>query len=188
MLSDEQKDALKRLAQASIRHGLETGEAISVDDYINEKEYETILPDYQAAAFVTLKKNGQLRGCIGSLSASRPLSEDVAENAFAAAFRDHRFNTVSEDEMDEIEISISVLTAPEQMVFTSENDLLSQLQPGVDGLILTEGGNRGTFLPSVWEECPQPALFLSHLKMKAGLPVDYWSGTMKIERYETVSW
>ncbi len=188
LLSDEQKDGLKKLSLASIRHGLETGEPLSVDDYIDEKGGGEMLPDYQGAAFVTLKKNGQLRGCIGSLSAYRPLPEDVAENAFAAAFRDPRFNTLTEDEMDEIEISISVLTAPEPMVFTSEQDLLSQLQPGVDGMILTEGGNRGTFLPSVWENCPEPASFLSHLKMKAGLPADYWSGTMKIERYKTVSW
>ncbi|HDZ78001.1 MAG TPA: AmmeMemoRadiSam system protein A, partial [Gammaproteobacteria bacterium] len=130
----------------------------------------------------------QLRGCVGSLTACRSLSEDVAENAFAAAFRDHRFNALTEDELAEIEISISVLSTPELMVFTSEQELLSQLQPGVDGIILTEGGNRGTFLPSVWEHYPQPASFLSHLKMKAGLPADYWSDTMKIERYNTVSW
>ncbi len=187
-LSDEQKDGLKKLSLASIRQGLAAGEPLSVDDYIVENDSGGKLPDYQAAAFVTLKKNGQLRGCIGSLSAYRPLPEDVAENAFSAAFRDHRFNTLTEDEMDEIEISISVLTAPELMVFTSEQDLLSQLQPGVDGMILTEGGNRGTFLPSVWENYPEPASFLSHLKMKAGLPADYWSGTLKVERYKTVSW
>ncbi|NOY15770.1 MAG: AmmeMemoRadiSam system protein B [Gammaproteobacteria bacterium] len=188
VLSDEQKDSLKKLSLASIRHGLETGEPLSVDAYIDEKGNGEKLPDYQAATFVTLKKNGQLRGCIGSLSAYRSLPEDVAENAFAAAFRDHRFTPLTEDELDEIEISISVLTAPELMVFTSEQDLISQLQPFVDGIILTEGGNRGTFLPSVWENYPEPASFLSHLKLKAGLPADYWSGTMKIERYKTISW
>ncbi|GBE09103.1 MAG TPA: AmmeMemoRadiSam system protein B [Gammaproteobacteria bacterium] len=188
VLSDEQKDSLKKLSLASIRHGLKTGEPLSVDDYIVENDTGENLPDYQAASFVTLKKNGQLRGCVGSLTACRSLSEDVAENAFAAAFRDHRFNALTEDELAEIEISISVLSTPELMVFTSEQELLSQLQPGVDGIILTEGGNRGTFLPSVWEHYPQPASFLSHLKMKAGLPADYWSDTMKIERYNTVSW
>jgi len=188
VLSDELKDSLKKLSLASIRHGLETGEPLSVDDYIVENDNGEKRSDYQAAAFVTLKKNGQLRGCIGSLSACRSLPEDVAENAFAAAFRDHRFNTLTEDEMAEIEITISVLTAPELMAFTSEQELLSQLRPGVDGIILTEAGNRGTFLPSVWENYPEPASFLSHLKMKAGLPADYWSGTMKIERYKTVSW
>jgi AmmeMemoRadiSam system protein B/AmmeMemoRadiSam system protein A len=188
ILSDEQKEWLKKLALASIRHGLETGSPLTVDDFVDEEGREAIIPDYQAAAFVTLKKEGELRGCIGSLSAYRPLCEDVAENAFAAAFRDHRFGAVSESEMDDLELSISVLTAPELIVFTSESDLISRLRPGVDGLILTEGGNRGTFLPSVWEELPQADDFLTHLKMKAGLPKDYWSGTIKLERYETISW
>lgn len=187
-LSDRQKECLKKLALASIRHGLETGEPLSVDEFVDEECAGARLPDYQGAAFVTLKKDGQLRGCIGSLSAYRPLHEDIAENAFAAAFRDHRFNAVTEAELDDMEISVSVLTSPELIEFTSESDLVSQLRPGVDGLIMTEGGNRGTFLPSVWENLPEPASFLSQLKLKAGLPADYWSGTIKVERYETISW
>ena len=187
-LSEEQKQWLKELAMASIRHGLETGSPLTVDNFVNESPVDMALPDYHAAAFVTLKKGGDLRGCIGSLSAYRPLHIDIAENAFAAAFRDHRFNPVNESEIDEIEISISVLTAPELIVFTSESDLISQLRPGVDGLILTDAGNRGTFLPSVWENYPQPESFFTHLKMKAGLPADHWSGTIKLERYETLSW
>jgi hypothetical protein len=146
------------------------------------------LPDYDGAAFVTLKENGELRGCIGSLAASRPLDQDIAMNAFAAAFSDPRFNPVTADEVDELEISISVLTTPELMIFRSEEDLVSQLRPGIDGLILTEGRNRGTFLPSVWENYPERESFLNHLKMKAGLASNYWSGTLKVERYETVSW
>ena len=187
-MSDEQKESLKKLALASIKCGLETGNPLSVDDYFKEIDGDVKLPDYQGAAFVTLKKNDQLRGCIGSLAAYRPLKEDVAENAFAAAFRDPRFSAVTETEIDDIELSISVLTPPEMIVFTSEQDLIAQLRPGVDGLIMTEGGNRGTFLPSVWENYPQPESFLSHLKLKAGLPAGYWSGTIKVERYETVSW
>jgi AmmeMemoRadiSam system protein B/AmmeMemoRadiSam system protein A len=187
-LSDEQKSGLKKLALASIKHGLETGRPISVDEFMDEDDNGTILPDYNGAAFVTLKKDGELRGCIGSLSANRPLHEDIAENAFAAAFRDHRFGAVTESELDDIEISISVLTPPELMSFSSEQDLIAQLRPGVDGLVISEGGKRGTFLPSVWENFPQADSFLAHLKLKAGLPADYWSGTIKIERYETISW
>jgi AmmeMemoRadiSam system protein A len=187
-LSDAQKSSLKKLALASIRHGLETGRPISVDAFIDEDEDGTSLPDYDGAAFVTLKKDGELRGCIGSLSANRPLHEDIAENAIAAAFRDHRFSAVTESELDDIEISVSVLTPPESMTFSSEQDLIAQLRPGVDGLIISEGAMRGTFLPSVWENYPQADSFLAHLKMKAGLPADYWSGTIKVERYETVSW
>lgn len=184
-LSEAQKQALKKLAMASIKHGLDTGNPLAIEDFDNEG---VELPTFQAATFVTLKKSGQLRGCIGSLTARRPLCEDIAENAFAAAFRDHRFSAVTEDEIDDIDISISLLTAPEPVSFTSEEDLLAQLQPGQDGLILSAGANRGTFLPSVWEDLPDSASFLAHLKLKAGLPADYWSGNMKIERYNTVCW
>jgi AmmeMemoRadiSam system protein B/AmmeMemoRadiSam system protein A len=187
-LTGEQKQALKELALASIKHGLETGKAVSVNEFSAEHELSCELPEYDGAAFVTLEKNGELRGCIGSLAAYRPLDHDIAENAFAAAFRDPRFTPLSPEELDEIDISISVLTEPELMVFKSEEDLVAQIRPGVDGLILTEGQNRGTFLPSVWEHYPESAAFLNHLKMKAGLPSTYWSGTLKVERYQTISW
>jgi AmmeMemoRadiSam system protein B/AmmeMemoRadiSam system protein A len=187
-LSEEQKQWLKELAMASIRHGLETGSPLTADNFVNDKPGDMPVPDYHAAAFVTLKKDGDLRGCIGSLEAHRPLHEDVAENAFAAAFRDHRFSPINESEIDDVELSISVLTEPELLVFTSEKNLISQLRPGVDGLILTDGGYRGTFLPSVWEHYPQAETFFRHLKEKAGLPADHWSGTIKLERYETLSW
>lgn len=184
-LSEAQKQALKNLALASIKHGLDEGKPLDVDEFDNAG---VELPTFQAATFVTLKKGGQLRGCIGSLIARRPLCEDIADNAFAAAFRDHRFSAVTEDEIDDIDISVSLLTTPEPMSFTSEEDLIAQLQPGQDGLILSAGTNRGTFLPSVWEDLPDSASFLAHLKLKAGLPADYWSGNIKIERYKTVCW
>lgn len=183
-LSEAQKVDLKALALASIRHGLEAGEALGRDAFPSGCDW----PRDNGAAFVTLKKAGQLRGCIGSLSAHRPLAEDVSENAYAAAFRDPRFPPLRSEELDGLEISISVLTPPQRLSFASEQELLAQLRPGVDGLILTEGGRRGTFLPSVWESYPEPAVFLRHLKMKAGLPPDYWSDTVSVERYETLSW
>jgi AmmeMemoRadiSam system protein B/AmmeMemoRadiSam system protein A len=187
-LDDAQKQALKELARESIRHGLEAAGPLSVDEFIEQGELGCKLPTYDGAAFVTLKKDGELRGCIGSLSAHRRLDQDIAENAFAAAFRDHRFSPLTEDEFADLDVSISVLTTPELITFKSEQDLVEQLRPGVDGLILTEGMNRGTFLPSVWENYPESASFLNHLKMKAGLPANYWSGTLKVERYETISW
>jgi len=188
VISGEQKEGLKNLALASIHHGIAAGEPLSLNDFNDQHASLKRLQNYQAAAFVTLKLDGQLRGCIGSLSAYRPLVEDVSENAFAAAFRDPRFNGLTEQELENIEISISVLTAPQLMVFTSEQDLVSQLRPNVDGMILTEGKSRGTFLPSVWEHYPEPESFLTHLKLKAGLPTEYWSGTVKVERYQTTSW
>ena len=185
-ITEKQGLLLVKLARRTIEDKFKSAESCGVKCLEGELSDDAF--SQKRGVFVTLHKAGQLRGCIGSLSAHRSLSEDVAENAFAAAFRDHRFSAVNEAEIDDIEMSISVLTAPEMIVFTSESDLISQLRPGLDGLILTEGGNRGTFLPSVWENYPQADSFLAHLKMKAGLPTDYWSGTIKVERYETISW
>ena len=135
------------------------------------------------ATFVTLSIHGQLRGCIGMLEACRPLAVDVAENACAAAFGDPRFEPLGKKEFEQLDIHISVLSPPEEMFFSSEDDLLRQIRPGMDGLILQEGSRRGTFLPSVWEELPGKELFWRHLKRKAGLPVDYWSQSLRVFRY-----
>jgi hypothetical protein len=136
---------------------------------------------------VTLHENGELRGCIGALQAYQPLAADVAEHAHAAAFNDPRFPPVAEPELALLHISISVLGAPEPMQFESEQDLLRQLRPGEDGLILQDGPNRGTFLPSVWGSLPDRNDFWRHLKAKAGLPPGHWSDTLKVSRYTTLS-
>ena len=119
------------------------------------------------------------------LETTRPLAEDIAENAFLAAFRDPRFPPLADDELGELEIHLSILTPAEPVSFTSEKDLITRLQPGIDGLILEEGHRRGTFLPSVWEQLPEPEQFLRHLKQKAGLPPDHWSDSIRIFRYRT---
>jgi AmmeMemoRadiSam system protein A len=137
------------------------------------------------ATFVTLTIGGQLRGCIGMLEACRPLAEDVAANASAAAFEDPRFPPLTKNEFEKLEIHISVLSPPKEMSFSSEEDVLNQIRPGVDGLILQEGFHRGTFLPSVWEELPEKEMFWAHLKLKAGFSVSYWSDTLRVFRYTT---
>lgn len=139
----------------------------------------------ERATFVTLTIGGRLRGCIGMLEACRPLAEDVAANACAAAFEDPRFDQLTKKEFEKLEIHISVLSPPEELTFSSEEDVLRQIRPGTDGLILQEGFRRGTFLPSVWEELPEKELFWAHLKRKAGLPTDYWSATLRVFRYTT---
>jgi AmmeMemoRadiSam system protein A len=179
-LNKEQQQRLLDLAKSSIQHGLQTGQPLT----INLAECPAELTE-RRATFVTLHKHHQLRGCIGVLEAVRPLAEDIAENAFLAAFRDPRFPPLSEDEFGELEIHLSILTPAEAVSFTSEQDLISQLRPGIDGLILEEGRWRGTFLPSVWEQLPEPEQFLRHLKQKAGLAPDYWSETIRIYRYRT---
>lgn len=140
-----------------------------------------------AATFVTLELGGELRGCVGTLEAFQPLIVDTAENAHSAAFRDPRFAAMTPREFAEVDVHISILGTPEPMAFVSEEDLIKQLRPGIDGLVLSERGRRGTFLPAVWESVVDPCEFLAHLKLKAGLPRDYWSGTIKVYRYTTAS-
>ena len=180
MLEETERDTLLDVAEGSIRHGLAQGRPLPVSA---AEHPEALQPE--RATFVTLERSGQLRGCIGSLEAHRPLVEDVAHNAFAAAFSDPRFPPLAETELADLVLSISVLSPAEPMVFESEPDLIGQLRPGVDGLILEEKGRRGTFLPAVWESLPQPRRFFEQLKLKAGLPPDYWSPTIRVSRYTT---
>lgn len=181
-LSPEHRRVLLDIARRSIRQGLEQSRPLSVD----ADEYDKPLRA-QRASFVTLNLNGMLRGCIGHLEATQPLVEDVADNAFSAAFRDPRFAPVSSQEFESLELHISVLTPAEPLACSSEKDLLMKLRPYRDGLILSEGVHRGTFLPSVWEQLPDPKDFLRHLKRKAGLADDHWSEKLAVYRYETES-
>lgn len=177
-LTEQNRRRLLDLAKVSIDHGLKTGKPFKPD--LNDYPDELTVP---RATFVTLLKRGELRGCIGMLDAVRPLAQDVAENAFSAAFKDYRFPPLTADESGDLEIHISILSLPEPIVFVSEQDLIAQMRPGVDGLILEEGFKRGTFLPSVWASLPDPVQFLRHLKQKAGLAANYWSDTVKVSRY-----
>lgn len=122
------------------------------------------------ATFVTLTRNGQLRGCIGTTEAADPLVISIARNAYAAAFHDPRFPAVTMAEYRELRISLSLLTAPERLVYRTEAELLAQLCPGRDGLIIEHGRQRATFLPSVWDNLSSVEDFLLALKRKAGLP------------------
>jgi hypothetical protein len=182
LLDASQRRTLLELARASIAHGLTHGCPIKADPsrYAGDLQAER-------AAFVTLEKRGQLRGCIGHLEAIQPLVLDVAENAFAAAFRDPRFPPLTRPELEELAIEISVLSVALPLSFTSEEELLALLEPGRDGLILEAGAARGTFLPSVWESLPEPRDFLRHLKVKAGLRPDDWSDDIRVRRYRTES-
>lgn len=140
------------------------------------------------ATFVTLTQRGQLRGCIGSLEAQRPLAIDVAENAIAAAFRDPRFPPLEEDEFSRTRVEVSLLTPAEPFPVASEADALSRLRPGIDGLILSYGRRRATFLPQVWESLPEPRQFVAQLKLKAGLPADFWHAQIALARYGVKKW
>ena len=140
------------------------------------------------ASFVTLKRGEKLRGCIGSLEAHRPLLLDVKANAQAAALRDPRFAPLTLIELDSTHIEVSVLTPKEPLSFTSEAHAHEQLRPGIDGVLLEYGRNRGTFLPQVWEQLPTAVEFLRHLKQKAGLPQDFWAKDLRLFRYQVQKW
>ena len=136
-----------------------------------------------AACFVTLTMDGRLRGCIGSLEARRSMIDDLRANAVAAASRDPRFPPLTRDEFARVRVEVSLLTAPEPMAAASEEDALRQLRPGTDGLIFAVGNQRSTFLPQVWESLPDPRRFLAELKLKAGLPAEFWSPEVRLWRY-----
>ena len=140
------------------------------------------------ATFVTLTKNEELRGCIGSLEAARALGEDVAQNALGAAFRDPRFPEMSAAEWPQCRVEVSLLSTPKPVRFADETDLLSQIQAGEDGLILEADGKRATFLPQVWEEIQDKRAFLAHLLRKAGLPADTRLTRCRMSRYRVVKW
>ncbi|MCF7977843.1 MAG: AmmeMemoRadiSam system protein A [Chromatiaceae bacterium] len=181
-LDPSARQRLLEIARQSIRQGLEQGHALQL-----AAEQEAPALQAERASFVTLERQGRLRGCIGHLDAITALACDVAENAYAAAFRDPRFAPLSAQEFDDLEIHISVLTPSQPLTFSNEAELLAAIEPGVDGLILSEGHRRGTFLPSVWEQLPTREEFLRHLKQKAGLAPDYWSPQIQVARYRTES-
>ncbi len=180
--NQSQRATMLKVAHDSILYGLENAKALKVkvsdfDDKLQKPR----------ACFVTLNLNHKLRGCIGHLEAIQPLITNVAQNAFNAAFHDPRFAALTMAEFSNLEIHISVLTEPSSIYFNDEADLLSKIKPGVDGLILESNHNRGTFLPSVWDSLPDKSDFLQQLKLKAGLPANYWSDNLKVSRYHTES-
>ncbi len=140
------------------------------------------------ATFVTLTKEGNLRGCIGSLQAARALAEDVAQNALGAAFRDPRFPAMTAAEWPQCRVEVSLLSTPKPVRFADEADLLEQIEAGEDGLIIEADGRRGTFLPQVWEDLADKRTFLSHLLRKAGLPADTRVTRCKVSRYRVAKW
>ncbi len=172
-----------QLARRSIEYGLVHREPLPV----NRQELHPSLME-PAATFTTLRIEKELRGCCGMLVAIHPLAEDVVRSAFKAAFKDPRFNPVREPELEVITLEVSVLSSLEPMTVADEPDLLDQLVPGTDGLVIVAKGQRATFLPKVWEQLPEPHAFLNALRKKCGLAEDYWSEHMEFQRYRTTTY
>lgn len=173
---------LLETAAKTVRHGARHGRP-------SEIETEGLPQPVQAvrACFVTIKLDGELRGCIGSMSAQRPLIQDVATNAYSAAFADPRFSAVTPAEAERLEVGISILSTPRPVPQRSEADLVDALCPGTDGLILVDGDKRALFLPQVWEGLPERREFVSRLKQKAGLAPDHWSERLEALRFSAES-
>ena len=181
-LTPEQQSHLLGIARQSIASGLRTREPLLIDTTALAGALSADL-----ASFVTLQLAGDLRGCVGSLEPKGPLAQGVAVMAYHAAFKDYRFSPLAFEELEQIQIEISVLSVPEPIDCNSEIELLAELIPAEDGLLLEDRGQRVTFLPQVWERLADPGEFVRHLKQKAGWSADYWSPTMQAHRYRTVS-
>lgn len=180
-LPESDRRQLLDAARFGIRFGLEHGRAPRVQLGAGLSPAITA----RRACFVTLTLDGRLRGCIGSMAAHRPLLVDAVDNAWKAAFGDRRFQPLTAGEVERLEVSISILSTPVGMTFSDEADLVRQVRPDVDGLILQDGDRRGIFLPSVWTGIPKADAFVNQLKRKAGLPTGHWSDTLRVMRYTT---
>jgi AmmeMemoRadiSam system protein A len=181
-LTDDERRLLVGVALESIYYGLRFGEPLPV-------QLGTYPPRLEAAqaCFVTLYRFDELRGCVGCLEATRPLARQVAASGFDAAFRDGRLPAVDLREVEDLTIEISVLSDLVDIDAATERDLFGALRPSVDGLVITEGDRRATFLPKVWDTFELPFDFVEHLKRKAGLPPRYWSPTLRMQRYTVES-
>lgn len=172
------RSALLEIARESIAFGLERGVEMSIDA-VDYPDSLRIL----RATFVTLRYRGELQGCLGTLRAVRPLVCDVSHNAFQAAFGDERFAPLTVEQLGELDIHISILSPLEVMQVRSQDELLEQLRPGIDGLLLQDGALRATFLPSMWRQLHDARQFVTLLKHKAGMPRDHWSESTEAYRY-----
>lgn len=171
---------LLRIAKSAILHTLDKKYSFDKERLLDY--YEFLQKD--GAAFVTLKSSGELRGCIGSIVAHRTLLEDIVHNAIAAGFQDPRFSALHVDELNTLNLEVSVLTKPIKLEYKDFDDLCQKIKPNVDGLILEYGQYRGTFLPQVWEQLQSPKLFLEHLSMKAGAKPSIYEKHPIIYKYQ----
>lgn len=180
-LTDREGRTLLQLARKTLQERL-TGK---IED---EADLSSELFQEERATFVTLKQGGKLRGCIGCLKPYEPLCKSIESNAINAAFNDSRFSPLTYEDLQEVQIDISILTPPKKLHYKDTEELVSLLHPGIDGVILRYDGKSGTFLPQVWDQLPSTELFLSHLCQKAGLSKDTWmNSVVEIEIYQVQS-
>lgn len=180
-IKEQFSDLVLSICRESIHAGIHTGNSLDVD----EKLYPQVFYE-QGACFVTITLEHQLRGCMGSIFAHKPLLNDLAQNAYKSAFADTRFTALTEHEFKHIKLAVSLLSPPTEIEFTDENDLLAKIQPYEDGIIIQDGNYSAVYLPSVWVQLPDKQEFLNSLKQKAGLSPEHFSKTFKAYRFHTV--
>lgn len=180
-IKEQFSDLVLSICRESIHAGIKTGNSLDVD----EKMYPQVFYE-QGACFVTITLNQRLRGCMGSIFAHKPLLNDLAQNAYKSAFSDTRFTGLTEEEFSQIKLAVSLLSEPGIIEFSDENDLMEQIEPYKDGIIIQDGNYSAVYLPSVWVQLPDKKLFMESLKQKAGLPADYFSKTFRAYRFHTV--
>ncbi len=181
-IDSKKGEVLLELARKSIadRLGVSWEPSPELDSLAKDPVFES-----RRGTFVTLKIDGQLRGCIGNLVPEKPLAKGVKDNAVNAAFNDPRFAPLSKEEFPRIQIEVSLLTEPMPLEYRNSQELLEKIRPNVDGLIISNGPYSATFLPQVWEQLPDKKSFLSNLCMKAGLPADEWKkGDLQVYTYQ----
>ncbi len=166
------------LAEKSIDYGIKFNKPMSIKLNLLPRPLQA-----KGASFITLKKDNNLRGCIGSPIAHQPIAIDVMENGFKAAFNDPRFPKLEKEETEKLQISLSLLSPPQAIHFSNEKDLISKIRPKIDGLIISDKGRQSLFLPSVWSQLPDPETFLEKLKLKAGLGAAHWSPLFRAQRF-----
>ncbi len=181
-LDTTHRNPLLALARQSIDHGLAELRWVAMPPM----DLPPALSEVRGS-FVTLRIGKQLRGCCGTLVAARSVSEDIWRNAWASAFADPRFAPLETEEWPEVNLHIAVLSPLEEVIVSSEQELLDLVRPNIDGLVLERDQSRATFLPEVWEQISDPLDFVRHLKQKAGWPANSWSPLIKVQRFTTES-
>jgi AmmeMemoRadiSam system protein A len=182
-LTEKQGQVLVQLARATIAARLELPD--TADKGLTDTLFADPVFQEKRGTFVTLKIKNQLRGCMGCLTPSETILEGIQRNAINAAFNDPRFPPLTSPELEQAEIEVSILTSPQDLHYSGGRDLLDKLRPNIDGVIISKGMARATFLPQVWEQLPRPEDFLAHLCRKAGLSPDEWqTGELDVSIYQ----
>lgn len=183
-MNEQKKRILLNVARNAIKDYLETHKKILPQkNQYNDTEFWE-----ERATFVTLTIDNMLRGCIGSILPTKPLIIDIIDNAINSAFRDPRFYPLSQEELEFVEIEISILSIPKELTYSNYRELFSKIRPGIDGVIIKKGFYQATFLPQVWKEIPDKSEFFEHLCLKAGLSIDcYKENSLKVETYQVES-